>query len=180
MKLYTKKGDQGQTALLGGKKVAKSHLRIEAYGTVDELNAHLGLLSDLCKFDEDVTYLTRIQHCLFAIGAQLATPEEETSFELPELDKCILEELEAQIDEITALAPPLKNFILPGGHTTISQCHIARCVCRRAERCVIALHEVAVQDSFILMLLNRLSDYLFALGRKWAHKMNIQERIWQK
>lgn len=177
-KIYTKTGDQGETSLFGGKRLPKSHLRIEAYGTIDELNAHLGLVRD---YQEDTALreqLKNIQDLLFTIGANLASdPAKELP--VPNLLESDLGQLEEQIDRWDQELPPLKNFILPGGHPAVSYAHLARCVCRRAERLVVALAQEEPVAPLVLQFLNRLSDYLFVLSRKIAQDRGVAEVIWQ-
>lgn len=160
MKIYTKTGDRGITSLIGGKKVSKSAVRIEAYGDVDELNAYIGLLGDLDINSARKELLREIQDRLFTIGANLALAPEKTSNRIPDLtdDDTLL--LERQIDDIQELVKPLTSFILPGGHQYVSFGHLARTVCRRAERAVVRLSETEPVDEIIIRYLNRLSDYL--------------------
>jgi cob(I)alamin adenosyltransferase len=177
-KIYTKTGDTGETGLFGGKRLPKSHLRIEAYGTVDELNAHLGLLRDLLGNAQQRDILKQVQDNLFSLGASLATtPEKQLA--VPSILPNDIETLEQQIDAMETVLPLLKNFILPGGHPTVSQCHIARCVCRRTERAVVALHLTEPVDAILIRYLNRLSDYLFVLSRKIAQDLQADEIVWQ-
>lgn len=179
MKIYTKSGDQGTTSLLGGRRVLKSNLRIESYGTVDELNSYIGLLRDqeINKSREGV--LKEIQDRLFTIGATLATEPGKENIKRPDLLEEDLTLLEQEIDAMEEGLPMLKNFILPGGHTVVSFCHIARTVCRRTERCVISLMEVEHVDELIVKYLNRLSDYLFVLGRKITQELGVEEVTWK-
>lgn len=183
-KIYTKTGDKGKTSLIGGTKVPKSDERIEAYGTVDELNSHIGLVRDLLKsgsFPEHVLDLLRaIQNRLFVVGSSLACdPEKNTGMHIPDLRDEDVFMLEKSIDEMNALMPPMTHFILPGGHAAISSAHIARCVCRRAERCVVRLQEQgAFVEPVVICYLNRLSDYLFVLARFAAHEWQIPEIPW--
>ena len=179
-KIYTKTGDQGSTSLTGGTKISKSHIRIESYGTVDELNAHIGLTSDLFDHEHSRNTLKEIQDRLFTIGASLACdPEKETKLNIPDLKEEDISLLENEIDAMHEVLPPLKHFILPGGHPAISTAHIARCVCRRAERiCVSMQEEKLFIDKTIIKYLNRLSDYLFALSRYIAHVLNVKEVTW--
>lgn len=177
-RIYTKTGDAGQTGLFGGERRAKDDLRIESYGTVDELNAFLGLLRDHLE-DQDLRgELLNIQSLLFNLGAQLATaPGKETSTTpLAETDVATLEE---SIDWMDAELYPLKNFILPGGHPAVSYCHVARTVCRRAERRVVALAREETIDPLLIRYLNRLSDYLFVLARYVGHRLRAPEVIWK-
>lgn len=185
MKIYTKTGDKGTTALFGGTRVPKHHLRIEAYGTVDELNSYIGLIRDQ---DIDETYinsLIRIQNELFTLGAMLATPPEKEVLKngkerlnIPKVNLSSIEHLENEIDQMNAELPPMTNFILPGGNQTVSFCHVARCVCRRAERLATSLHESESINQDILMYLNRLSDYLFVLARKLTKDLSAKEIPW--
>ncbi|MEO6915906.1 MAG: cob(I)yrinic acid a,c-diamide adenosyltransferase [Chitinophagaceae bacterium] len=178
-KIYTKTGDLGKTSLIGGTKVPKSDLRIEAYGTVDELNSYIGLVSD--SFSESANTLREIQDRLFTIGSSLACdPARETHMKIPDLHESDVEFLEHEIDRMNEELIPMKSFILPGGHPTISFAHIARCVCRRAERLCVGMmeHEVPVEP-LVLKYLNRLSDYLFVLARFIAHTLGINEIAWK-
>lgn len=179
MKIYTKTGDAGTTALLGGTRVGKNHLRLEAYGTLDELNAWIGLLRDFKVNASRAVFLKEVQDMLFTLGAHLATAPGKQVRHLPEYTAADIAALEQQIDTMEEGLPALKNFILPGGHPEVSQSHIARCVCRRAERLVVALHEQESLDPAILMYLNRLSDYLFVLGRRMGHELGASEVAWQ-
>lgn len=177
MKIYTKTGDAGTTGLFGGKRLPKHHLRIEAYGTVDELNAYIGLVRDVA-IDENVRALLKeVQDRLFTIGSNLAS-DPEKSMAVPDLKQEDVVLLEQAMDEMDATLPALRNFILPGGHTTVSFCHLARCVCRRAERLTVALNESEPVETLILQYLNRLSDYLFVLSRKLAKDVNAEEVTW--
>lgn len=177
MKIYTKTGDTGETSLFGGKRLAKDDLRIEAYGTVDELNSFLGLLRDLMESPAGKDRIKAIQDRLFTIGAVLASDPDK-----PLLVKNITDDdiaaLESAIDAMNEDLPPLKNFILPGGHSTVSTCHICRCVCRRAERRVVGLESPTESLGIILRYLNRLSDYLFVLARKLSADLLAPEVIW--
>jgi cob(I)alamin adenosyltransferase len=176
-KIYTKTGDQGETSLFGGKRLPKHHLRIEAYGTVDELNANLGLLRDYIETDPLRSELKGIQDILFTIGSMLATdPEKDLVIEGIREEDVL--QLEQAMDRMEEELEPLRNFILPGGHTTISQAHIARCVCRRAERLVVALAEHEPVAEVLLKYLNRLSDYFFMLARFLAKQLGVAEVTW--
>jgi cob(I)alamin adenosyltransferase len=179
MKIYTKKGDSGTTSLIGGTRVPKHDLRIEAYGTVDELNSWMGVLSvmDLDAVQSFKPQIKQIQDCLFTIGSHLAL-EEGAHMQLPELDEGLISVLEHSIDEQEKLLPPLKSFVLPGGHLANSQAHVARCVCRRAERAVVRLNEAASVNPFILTYLNRLSDWLFVFARSMTHLTASDEVVW--
>ncbi len=179
MKIYTKTGDSGTTSLLGGQRVPKSHLRIEAYGTVDELNAYLGLLRDQDINRPIFDFLVEIQEQLFTVGSHLAAEPGASQFPLPAIDESLVGKLEKAMDQMDEELPALKNFVLPGGHPSVSFCHLARCVCRRAERTVIRLNEQQKVDEVIIRLLNRLSDYLFVLGRKMAQDLGVIEMAWK-
>ena len=181
MKIYTKTGDDGTTSLIGGTKVPKSHLRIESYGTVDELNSYIGLCKDLLMDEQGKKILLEVQDRLFTIGSSLACdPVKEPKMKIPDLKETDIELLEKEIDRMNETIPPMKNFILPGGHTTLSQLHIARCVCRRAERCCVRLELESLEvEEIIIKYLNRLSDYLFVLSRYTGHQLNVQEIPWK-
>lgn len=181
LKIYTKTGDKGSTSLIGGTRVSKSDLRIEAYGTVDELNAHIGFCRDLLTDEQSRKVLQDIQWQLFSIGAALACdPEKETRMQIPEVRESDITLLEQEIDRMNGELPPLKHFILPGGHTSISALHIARCVCRRAERCSVRLEaESGKVEPLILIYLNRLSDYLFVLARFSGHLQKVEDILWK-
>jgi len=179
MKIYTRTGDKGQTSLIGGSRVSKSHLKIEAYGTVDELNSYLGLLRDHKELDKHKNLLISIQENLFTIGSILAVEEGKSFDYIPKLqDECV-KDLEEEMDRMDARLPEMKNFVLPGGHPLISYCHIARCVCRRAERDVIGLSNVESVDNIIIRYLNRLSDFLFVLGRELSLDLGVEEIPWR-
>jgi cob(I)alamin adenosyltransferase len=181
LKIYTKTGDKGTTSLIGGTKVPKSHHRIEAYGTVDELNSYIGLCRDLLEDNATRDLLQEIQDRLFTIGSSLACdPVKEPKIRIPDLKETDVQLLEKEIDRMNEVIPAMKSFILPGGHPTVSHLHIARCICRRAERCCVRLELESLEvDSVILKYLNRLSDYLFILSRYAGHQMNIQEIPWK-
>jgi cob(I)alamin adenosyltransferase len=200
-KIYTKTGDKGVTALIGGTKVPKSHLRIEAYGNIDELNSFIGLLIDHLNaatspppittpafipatpppFTDTTPLLREIQDRLFTIGSSLACdPEKETKLKIPDLKEDDVTVLENAIDGMEAILPPMKSFVLPGGHVAVSTAHIARCVCRRAERgCVRLQDEQLFVEPLVLRYLNRLSDYLFVLSRYAAHQLHAPEIAWR-
>ena len=178
IKIYTRTGDEGNTALFGGKRLPKSHVRIEAYGTIDELNAFTGLLRDHLEDRPVRDRLFEVQNRLFDLGSYLASDPEKQLIELT-LRETDIRDLEGDIDEMEQSLPPLKNFILPGGHPILSYCHLARCVCRRAERQVVALHLHEEVNPLALQYLNRLSDYFFVLGRKLARDLDIQEVLWK-
>lgn len=176
-KIYTKTGDGGQTSLFGGKRLPKHHLRIESYGTVDELNAHIGLVRDQITDEELRAQLIEVQNRLFTIGANLASdPSKEMS--TPDLTETDVSSLESWMDAMDTKLPALKNFILPGGHVAVSSCHVARCVCRRAERLVVALATEEQVDSILVKYLNRLSDYLFILCRMISFLLEVEEIKW--
>lgn len=185
MKVYTKTGDKGTTALFGGTRVPKDHMRIESYGTVDELNSHIGLIRDQQIALHYKEILIEIQDRLFTVGAILATPPEKEVMKNGELRlqklgivETDIELLENEIDSMESALAPMTHFVLPGGHTTVSYCHIARCVCRRAERLTVHLsHNEAVAE-IAIKYLNRLSDYLFVLARKLSYDLNAEEVIW--
>jgi cob(I)alamin adenosyltransferase len=181
MKIYTKTGDKGTTSLIGGTKVPKSHLRIEAYGTVDELNSHIGLCIDLLDDNTCRHTLREVQDRLFTIGSSLACdPIKEPRMRLPDLKESDVQALEMEMDRISELVPPMKSFILPGGHIVVSQLHIARCVCRRAERCCVRLELESLEvDALLLKYLNRLSDYLFILARYAHFLLKVEEIPWK-
>lgn len=178
-KIYTKTGDKGQTGLIGGTRIAKFDIRIEAYGTVDELNSHIGLIRDQDLQEQTKTILIEIQDRLFTIGSLLAADPEKNKMTLPQISESDIELLEKEIDAMNEYLPEMKFFVLPGGHTTISFCHIARCVCRRAERCVLRLNEEAEVNELVYKYLNRLSDYLFVLSRKITNDLNATETPWK-
>jgi cob(I)alamin adenosyltransferase len=179
MKIYTKTGDKGETSLIGGTRVPKHHTRIESYGTVDELNSWIGLINDQDIAQESKTILSEIQDRLFTIGSSLASDPEKSKMKIPDLHASDIELLENQIDKMNEVLPEMRHFILPGGHTSISYCHLARCVCRRAERNVIHLHETEYVNEMVIVYLNRLSDYLFVLARFIGHQLNVSEIAWK-
>ena len=185
MKIYTKTGDKGTTSLFGGTRVSKDHLRIESYGTVDELNSYIGLIKDQAIDDHTKNVLVKIQHDLFTLGSMLATPADKQTLQngkerlnIPKVTFTSVTFLENTIDEMNSKLPAMTHFILPGGHTTVSFCHISRCVCRRAERLAVSLHEQEPINLNILTYLNRLSDYLFVLARKLSQDLLVQEVKW--
>lgn len=185
-KIYTKTGDGGETGLYGGKRVPKDHIRIDAYGTVDELNSHVGLLiaqmevagkSVLAKAEQDLTLLKAAQSTLFTIGSQLATPpEKELSIKAVSGDQ--VKFLEDAIDRLDEGLPGLTSFVLPGGSIAVGQCHVCRTVTRRAERCVVSLHHEAPVEDNVIHYLNRLSDYFFTLSRALGHWEGIPDIPW--
>ncbi|RZT00276.1 cob(I)yrinic acid a,c-diamide adenosyltransferase [Aquimarina brevivitae] len=185
MKIYTKTGDKGTTALFGGTRVPKHHLRIEAYGTIDELNSHIGLIRDQNIDDKSKELLISVQDKLFTIGAIMATDPEKATLKngskrlnIPTIVDEDIEQLEQIMDDIDTTLPTMTHFVLPGGHQTVSFCHIARCVCRRAERLATALYEISPFEENTLKYLNRLSDYLFVLARKLTYDLKAEEIKW--
>ncbi|MBX2931792.1 MAG: cob(I)yrinic acid a,c-diamide adenosyltransferase [Chitinophagaceae bacterium] len=181
MKIYTKTGDAGKTSLIGGTKVPKSHIRIETYGTIDELNSYIGLVSDYATEEHTKIILKEIQDRLFTIGSALATdPDKEPLMKLPDLKEEDILLLEKEIDAMSNELPKMKYFILPGGHVAVSTTHIARCVCRRAERNCVAMQENEMFISpLIIKYINRLSDYLFMLARYMGHILHVEEIAWK-
>ena len=179
MKIYTKSGDKGTTSLIGGTRVPKHSLRIESYGTVDELNSYIGLIRDQAIDEKYKIQLIEIQDRLFTIGSSLAADPEKSKMKLPDLIESDVQFLEDLMDEMDEQLPELKFFILPGGNTTVSYCHLARCVCRRAERITTNLHEHEFVAPIVMQYLNRLSDYLFVLGRKIALDLGADEQAWR-
>ena len=194
MKIYTKKGDQGKTSLVDGSKVAKNHLRLETYGSLDELNSHIGLLISLLSteqsnqneksipdkstFSRDIEFLKQVQVWLFQLGSQLACNDSKTSENLPTLTEKEINTIEHSIDNLEASLPKLKNFILPGGHRASSQAHVCRTVNRRVERLCVALNEKTNLKYPAIAFLNRLSDYFFILARSMNHRLNIKNIEW--
>lgn len=185
MKIYTKTGDNGTTSLFGGTRVPKHHMRIDCYGTIDELNSYLGLIRDQEIEDHHKKMIILQQDRLFTLGAILATDPEKAKLKsgkdrlnIPRISDTDITRLEEEMDAMNELLPPMTHFILPGGHTTVSYCHIARCVCRRAERLTTQLNEQEPMDQTILMYLNRLSDYLFVLARKLTYDLQAEEIKW--
>ena len=185
MKIYTKTGDAGTTSLFGGTRVPKHHIRIESYGTVDELNSYIGLIRDQ-EIDEGYKeVLMKVQDKLFTVGAILATDPEKAVLKsgkerlnIPKISEADINLLESEIDKMNNALPPMTHFVLPGGHTTVSYCHITRCVCRRAERLTTFLNEESPVDPAVLKYLNRLSDYLFVLARKLSSDLKADEVKW--
>ncbi|WP_339847514.1 cob(I)yrinic acid a,c-diamide adenosyltransferase [uncultured Dokdonia sp.] len=185
MKVYTKTGDAGTTALFGGTRVPKHHIRIDSYGTVDELNSFIGLVRDQEIDARSKEILTHIQNKLFTVGAVLATDPEKMVLKngkdrlnIPKINEEDIELLEKEIDWMETSLPQMTHFVLPGGHTTVSYCHVARTVCRRAERLATALYEIEPFDAHTLKYLNRLSDYLFVLARKLSKDLQADEVKW--
>jgi len=185
MKIYTKTGDKGTTALFGGTRVPKHHIRIESYGTVDELNSHLGLIRDQDIDEHYKNVLIHIQDRLFTVGAILATDPEKAVLKngkdrlnIEKISSENIARLEKEMDAMNETLPPMTHFVLPGGHQTVSFCHIARCVCRRAERLASALNDLEPFEANALTYLNRLSDYLFVLARKLSSDLQANEIKW--
>lgn len=179
MKIYTKTGDKGTTSLVGGTRVAKTHIRLEAYGTVDEMNSNLGLLITYLTDERDKLFLQHVQDKLFAVGSHLATDQEKTKlYEVSIITPALIEAIEREIDHLDSILPPLSNFILPGGSRGAAVCHICRTVCRRAERRILALAEHVQISSELLIYVNRLSDYLFVLSRKINQDEKKGEIYW--
>jgi cob(I)alamin adenosyltransferase len=178
-KIYTKTGDKGQTSLIGGTRVPKHHIRIETYGTVDELNSYIGLLRDQEMEQQIKTVLLEIQDRLFTIGSSLASDPDKSKMKIPDLKESDVAMLESEMDKMDETLPEMRSFVLPGGHTTVSYCHIARCVCRRAERLAIHLSEENFVAELVIKYLNRLSDYLFVLSRKLSQDLNADEIPWK-
>ncbi|PST83332.1 ATP:cob(I)alamin adenosyltransferase [Pedobacter yulinensis] len=178
MKIYTKTGDKGETSLIGGTRVSKAHVRIESYGTVDELNSYIGLIASHETGVHTGQLLKEIQDRLFTIGSSLAADPEKSRMKIPDLTADDVLLLENEMDQMNAALPELRHFILPGGGTAAAFCHIARCVCRRAERLVIALSAESFVDQQVIIYLNRLSDYLFVLARKLCSDAGKEENKW--
>ena len=178
--IYTKTGDKGTTSLVGGTRVPKFHPRVEAYGTVDELNAHIGLLAEMIKDTDGTQYglLKEVQRNLFVVQTLLAT-EKEVPFTLPQLPADAVEAMEHRIDDLQALLPPFRSFVIPGGTLPSAQCHVARTVCRRAERCIVKLGTEATVDPQVACYVNRLSDYLFVLSRHLVVSQGAEESLFQ-
>lgn len=181
LKIYTKTGDLGKTSLIGGTKVPKNHLRIETYGTIDELNSYIGLLGDHCTDASSNIILKEIQDRLFTVGASLACdPEQEPKMKIPDLKETDIALLENEIDQMNGVLPEMKSFILPGGHITVSTAHVTRCICRRAERLCVNMqeHDLFI-DPLVIKYINRLSDYLFVLSRYLGHLLQVEEVSWK-
>lgn len=180
-KIYTKTGDKGGTSLIGGVRVPKNHIRIESYGTIDELNSFIGMVNDMCNNPAIDADLREIQDRLFTIGSALATnPDKEVKMKLPDLHDTDITWLEQRIDKMNEVLPEMRSFILPGGNLASSTCHVARCVCRRAERLCVGMQEHnEYLPQLIIPYLNRLSDYLFVLARYIGHLSNAPEIAWR-
>lgn len=179
MKIYTKKGDTGTTSLIGGTKVPKHHIRIESYGTIDELNSWIGLIRDQQIDDHHKEVLIEIQDRLFTIGSSLASDPERSKMKIPDLKEEDVTKLEKEMDAMDEKLPEMRSFVLPGGQTTISYIHISRCVCRRAERLATHLAETSFVDPLVIKYLNRLSDYLFVLSRMLTQELKANEIPWK-
>lgn len=178
-KIYTKTGDKGLTSLIGGTRVLKSHVRIESYGTVDELNSYLGVIQDQIIQAERKQLIYEIQDRLFTIGSVLASDPEKSKMAIPDLVLEDITKLEQEIDRMNEILPELKSFILPGGNLLASHCHVARCICRRAERMVVLLYGENDAPDLILTYLNRLSDFLFVLSRMIVFENKGEEVLWR-
>lgn len=183
MKVYTKKGDNGHTTLVDGTSIEKSNLRLDCYGTVDELNSHLGLLTSmlhpLSRFEKDINFLQDQQNKLFNLGSQLACESEDILKKLPTITEVDVKKLESEIDQLTESLPQLRNFILPGGSPASAQAHICRTLCRKCERLCVELHQQSPLSYPAISYLNRLSDYLFTLARFINHELEITTLEWQ-
>ena len=179
-KIYTKTGDKGTTSLIGGVRVPKNHIRIESYGTIDELNSYLGVVNDTTQHEKISVWIKEIQDRLFTIGSVLATaPNKEISMKLPDVHVEDVQWLEQRIDEMNEQLPEMRSFIIPGGHLAASSCHVARCVCRRAERICVAMLELNEEvPDLVIQYLNRLSDFLFVLARFIAHENGAADVPW--
>ncbi len=180
MKIYTRTGDDGTTSLFGGMRVSKDNARIEAYGAVDELNAVLGMAASLSGDDGVTRLLQNIQRDLFTIGTDLATPPDRHKSVDDRIIQSLVETLETAIDKLETSLPPLRQFILPGGHPCAAAIHVARTICRRAERRVIALGSAEAITPASRIFLNRLSDYLFVLARHVNHMHDVEETTWDR
>lgn len=180
-KIYTKTGDKGATSLIGGTRVSKAHIRIESYGTVDELNSYLGMVNDTCGHPQVSDWLREIQDRLFTLGAELATtPEKEVKMKLPDLHDEDVTWLEERIDQMNEVLPEMRSFLIPGGNLAASTCHVARCVCRRAERLCVGMQENGEPvHELIVRYLNRLSDFLFTLARYIGQLAGAAELPWR-
>lgn len=181
LKIYTKTGDTGNTSLIGGTKVPKSHIRIETYGTVDELNSYIGFCNDQITHQNSRQLLREIQDRLFTIGSSLACdPDREPLLKIPDLKETDIQLLETEMDAMNEKIPAMKSFILPGGHPAVSSLHVARCICRRAERLTVHMQQENIfVDPLVIKYLNRLSDYLFVLSRYIGHELGVEEIPWK-
>jgi cob(I)alamin adenosyltransferase len=180
-KIYTKTGDKGSTSLIGGVRVPKNHIRIDAYGTVDELNSVLGMVNDIAKDEKINGWIREIQDRLFTVGSVLATaPDKDVKMKLPDVHDTDVTWLEQLIDEMNSVLPEMRSFILPGGNLASSTCHVARCVCRRAERICVAMQQEEEQvPDLVIKYLNRLSDFLFVLARYISHTNGAEDVPWR-
>lgn len=178
-KIYTKTGDAGQTSLIGGVRVPKFHIRIESYGTIDELNSYIGLIKDSLNKEDVNTILAEIQDRLFTIGSLLASEPTKSKMKVPDIFEKDIELLENEMDKMDKNLPELKSFILPGGNIVASHCHVARCICRKAERLVVHLATESEVNPIVTTYLNRLSDYLFMLSRKIVIDSGASEIAWR-
>jgi cob(I)alamin adenosyltransferase len=176
IKVYTKTGDNGTTGLFSGERVPKHHIRIKAYGTVDELNCWIGLIRSQDIKKEQGKELIKIQRNLMLIGSELANESSDLTIDLIQKDD--VKDIELWIDRMTDELPVLRNFVIPGGHSCVANTHLARCVCRRAERFITELNDTSKTNPVIIFYINRLSDYLFTLSRKFAHDFNVEEIKW--
>ncbi len=179
MKIYTKTGDKGNTSLLSGERVPKYHDRIEAYGTIDELNSFVGLLRSANLQKEDNEFLIKIQHHLFNIGSLLALGDKKVKFQMPEITEKDILEIEQEMDKIDNQLPPLKSFVLPGGEQSVAYCHVCRTICRRAERLIVRISIEHSINEQLTKYINRLSDYFFLLSRKIANEKSFEEIKWK-
>lgn len=179
MKIYTKKGDAGETSLIGGTRVSKAHIRIGAYGTIDELNCFVGLLSSHDVVEPYRTLLKEIQDNLFTLGSLLASDPEKSSMKLPEIEPADVDRLELSMDEMNEILPDLRSFVLPGGHPANSLAHVCRTVCRRAERAAVRLNHETEVPELILKYINRLSDWFFVLARMVSYRAGTEEVKWE-
>lgn len=182
MKVYTKTGDKGQTSLVGGQRVSKCCCRLESYGTIDELNSHIGLLISYCSDESDAAFLTDVQGKLFVVGGYLATDNSQRQVREGNIvTPAMVAEMEEEIDRLQALLPPLRLFILPGGSRAAATAHVCRTVCRRAERCIQRLIEEGCEvDGQVSAYVNRLSDYLFVLARKLNADNGVEDIVWRR
>lgn len=178
MKVYTRKGDSGETSLIGGIRISKASLRIESYGTVDELNSYLGLIRDLSAEQKVIDQILEIQDRLFTLGSMLASAPDKSKMTLPPFGQKDTLLLEKWMDEMDQDLPPMRFFVLPGGHVLVSHTHVARCICRRAERLIVHLMETEKVDPEIEKYMNRLSDYLFVLSRWFSYTLQAEEKPW--
>lgn len=179
MKIYTKTGDKGTTGLFGGARVPKHHIRIESYGTVDELNSYIGLVRHRDIDSRQKEMLGEVQDRLFTIGSILASDPSKSNLSVPDLHPSDVERLEQEIDHMNATLPEMRSFVLPGGNDTVAFCHVARCVCRRAERLAVLLNDSEPVQPLVLIYLNRLSDYLFVLSRRMSYDTGAEEVPWR-